>query len=105
MLDNDASEAATVVEASGRDRPGLLASLARTLSDAGLQITSAHIEGYGERAVDAFYVVDANGGKLTDARKRNALKAALLAALNDTEAETARARRGSLTRARASVAR
>jgi [protein-PII] uridylyltransferase len=105
MLDNDASEAATVVEASGRDRPGLLASLARTLSDAGLQITSAHIDGYGERAVDAFYVVDANGGKLTDARKRNALKTALLSALDDTEAETARARRGSLTRARASVAR
>ncbi|MBI1199697.1 MAG: [protein-PII] uridylyltransferase [Phenylobacterium sp.] len=105
MLDNDASEDATVVEASGRDRPGLLAGLARTLSDAGLQITSAHIDGYGERAVDAFYVVDGDGGKLTDARKGNALKAALLSALNDSEAETAKARRTSLPRARASVAR
>ncbi|MBL8773477.1 MAG: [protein-PII] uridylyltransferase [Phenylobacterium sp.] len=104
MLDNEASETATVVEASGRDRPGLLAALARTLADAGLTITSAHIDGYGERAVDAFYVVDEAGAKLTDARKGNALKAALLAALAD-EAEPTGARRAALPRARASVAR
>ena len=105
MLDNEASETSTVVEASGRDRPGLLAALARTISDAGLSILSAHIDGYGERAVDAFYVVDADGRKLTDARKRNALKSALLAALTKAEAETAQARRTNLQRARASVAR
>ncbi|WP_337185700.1 [protein-PII] uridylyltransferase [Phenylobacterium sp.] len=104
MLDNEASETATVVEASGRDRTGLLAGLARTLSDAGLQITSAHIDSYGERAVDAFYVVDAAGQKLTDARKGNALRAALLTTLNDAESEPAGARRP-LQRARASVAR
>jgi [protein-PII] uridylyltransferase len=102
MLDNEASETSTVVEASGRDRPGLLANLARTLSDAGLLITSAHIDGYGERAVDAFYVVDADGRKLTDARKGNALKTALLAALQDGEDS---GRRNNLQRARASVAR
>ena len=105
MLDNDASETATVVEASGRDRPGLLASLARTLADTGLVITSAHIDGYGERAVDAFYVVDEHGAKITDARKGNALKAALLAALNADEAESAKARRADLQQARASNAR
>ncbi len=105
MLDNDASETSTVVEASGRDRPGLLAALARTLSDAGLEIISAHIDGYGERAVDAFYVVDEDGQKVTDARKGNALKAALLSALNDSEAEAGQGRRGNLSRARASVAR
>jgi [protein-PII] uridylyltransferase len=103
MLDNEASEAATVVEASGRDRPGLLESLARTLSEAGLSIVSAHIDGYGERAVDAFYVVGADGGKLTDARKMNALKAALTAAL--VEADQAAPPRANLQRARASVAR
>ncbi|MBX3482672.1 [protein-PII] uridylyltransferase [Phenylobacterium sp.] len=104
MLDNEASETATVVETAGRDRPGLLAALARTLAEAGLTITSAHIDGYGERAVDAFYVVDATGAKVTDAKKRNALKAALLAALSD-EAEPANARRAALPKARASVAR
>ncbi len=105
MLDNEASETSTVVEASGRDRPGLLAALARKISDAGLSILSAHIDGYGERAVDAFYVVDAEGRKLTDARKGNALKAALLNALTEAEAETGQARRANLQRARASVAR
>jgi [protein-PII] uridylyltransferase len=105
MLDNEASETSTVVEASGRDRPGLLAALARTLSDAGLEITSAHIDGYGERAVDAFYVVDEAGAKLTDTRKGNALKAALLSALNASETEAGQARRANLPRARASVAR
>jgi [protein-PII] uridylyltransferase len=92
------------VEASGRDRPGLLAGLARTLADAGLTITSAHIDGYGERAVDAFYVTGPAGTKLTDARKGNALKTALLAALTEGEGDTPRPR-ANLQRARASVAR
>jgi [protein-PII] uridylyltransferase len=100
-FDNDASETATVVEASGRDRPGLLAALAKTLADAGLSIVSAHIDGYGERAVDTFYVAAPDGGKLTEDRRR--LKAALEAVLADDEA--APARRANLQRARASVAR
>ncbi len=104
MLDNDASETSTVVEASGRDRPGLLAALARTLADTGLTITSAHIDGYGERAVDAFYVTGPEGTKLTDARKGNALKTALLTALTEDESETPKPR-SNLQRARASVAR
>ncbi len=103
MLDNEASETSTVVEASGRDRPGLLAALARTIADAGLNILSAHIDGYGERAVDAFYVTGPDGKKLTDARKGNSLKTALLAALNAVEPEEGR--RTNLQRARASVAR
>jgi [protein-PII] uridylyltransferase len=103
MLDNDASEGATVVEASGRDRPGLLADLARTISDAGLSIVSAHIESYGERAVDAFYVLGPDGSKLADSKKRAALKAALERALAE-EGEPV-GRRANLQRARASVAR
>jgi [protein-PII] uridylyltransferase len=103
MLDNEASETSTVVEASGRDRPGLLAALARSLADAGLSILSAHIDGYGERAVDAFYVTGPGGGKLDDTRKGNALKASLLAVLNDIEPQEGR--RANLQRARASVAR
>jgi [protein-PII] uridylyltransferase len=105
ILDNEASETATVVEASGRDRPGLLAALARTLSDAGLQIVSAHIDGYGERAVDAFYVTDGQGAKVIDTRRANALKGALMADLADDEVMRALPRRSGLSRARASVAR
>jgi [protein-PII] uridylyltransferase len=105
MLDNDASEVSTVVEASGRDRPGLLAALAKPISDAGLSILSAHIDGYGERAVDAFYVVDAEGKKVTDAKRMNGLKGDLMAALEATDDAPATRPRANLQKARASIAR
>ena len=105
MLDNDASEVSTVVEASGRDRPGLLAALAKPISDAGLSILSAHIDGYGERAVDAFYVVDADGRKVTDAKQMSGLKAGLMQALEAAETPPGVKPRANLQKARASVAR
>jgi [protein-PII] uridylyltransferase len=103
MLDNEASADATVVEASGRDRPGLLEALARTLAEAGLSIQSAHIDGYGERAVDAFYVQTPEGGKITEARRITALRAAMMDVLEQAEAAAPKGRK--LERARASVAR
>ena len=104
LIDNEASESATIVEASGRDRPGLLTALANTLADAGLSITSAHIDSYGERAVDAFYVTDAAGWKVTQTKALAPLKTALLAALN--EGDAARIRKNArLQRAPASFAR
>jgi [protein-PII] uridylyltransferase len=100
-LDNDASADATVVEASGRDWPGLLEALARTLAEAGLSIQSAHVDGYGERAVDTFYVQTADGRKVTDARKMASLKAAVLTALERHSPHV----KPRLQRAPASVAR
>ena len=91
-LDNEASDSATVVEVSGRDRPGLLQSLSRTLADAGLSVQSAHVENYGERAVDAFYVIDDQGYKLDDPDRISSLKAALTAVLLEVEPEVRRAR-------------
>ena len=102
-IDNDASGEASVVEVSGRDRPGLLGAVAQVLAEAGLSIQSAHIDGYGERAVDAFYVCNAKGGKLTDARKAAALKQVLTEILDDDGGDGLATRR--LERARASVAR
>ena len=77
VVDNDATDAATIVEVSGRDRAGLLASLARRLAAAGLSVQSAHIENYGLRAVDAFYVLTEEGAKLTDAQAIETLKGTL----------------------------
>jgi len=105
MLDNEASSEATVVEATGRDRPGLLQALARAISDAGLSIVSAHIENYGERAVDAFYVTTAEGAKLTDSKKQASLKTSLLAVLRAEEPRAGGKVRPRLQRARASEAR
>jgi [protein-PII] uridylyltransferase len=101
-VDNDASQDATVVEASGRDRPGLLAALARTLTDAGRSIQSAHIDNYGERAVDAVYVQDA-GGKLAP-QAAAALKEDLIRCLDAVDGAPQKGR-PRLERARASVGR
>jgi [protein-PII] uridylyltransferase len=100
-IDNEASTGATVIEASGRDRPGLLAALARILAEAELSIQSAHVDNYGERAVDAFYVVTRQG-KLTEPQRAAAVRARLIEALEHAETDVARPR---LERARASAAR
>ncbi len=105
VIDNDASEESTVIEASGRDRPGLLADLSRALAQAELSIQSAHIDAYGERAIDAFYVHDAAGQKLTDAKALQGLKSALLLVLEEDEAGAQVKGRLRLQRARASVGR
>jgi [protein-PII] uridylyltransferase len=101
-IDNEASRGATVIEASGRDRPGLLEALARALSEANLSIQSAHIDSYGERAADAFYVVTEEGGKLVDEARAGELRGRLTAVLEAAEDQPAR--RG-LSKARASAAR
>jgi [protein-PII] uridylyltransferase len=101
-LDNGASDDCTVVEASGRDRRGLLGALARAMAAAGVSVQSAHIDNYGERAVDAFYVQGPGRSKLTPAGGE-ALRAALLKVLEEDEAAVLKPRR--LQRARASVAR
>ncbi|HAQ34340.1 MAG: [protein-PII] uridylyltransferase [Maricaulis sp.] len=104
-FDDTASESATVIEASGRDRPGLLSELARALADAGLSLQAARIDGYGERAVDAFYILK-KGAKLTDETDRTQVREALLAILGEEEAQWAEeARSRGLTRARASTGR
>jgi [protein-PII] uridylyltransferase len=77
-----ASSRTTVVEVNARDRPALLAALAAAIHGEGLQIHSAHIATYGERAVDVFYVTGADGRKLDDA-SIDALRAALLRVASD----------------------
>jgi [protein-PII] uridylyltransferase len=102
VIDNDASQAATVIEAIGRDRPGLVHALARALADENLSIQSAHVDNYGERAVDTFYVVAADGGKLSNAAQTAAVRERLMEVL---EAADAPARQRRLARAQASSAR
>jgi [protein-PII] uridylyltransferase len=105
-VDNEASETETVVEVSGRDRPGLLRDLAQALAEEGLVITSAHVDGFAERVADAFYVREAHGGKREDPRAIARLKASLSAVLSRDEPEGPLApARLRLPRARASSAR
>lgn len=82
-IDNNASDAFTVIEVNGLDRPGLVHALTKALFHLGLTIGSAHIATYGERAVDVFYVKDVIGHKVTNANKRKAVERHLLEALAD----------------------
>jgi [protein-PII] uridylyltransferase len=63
-IDREASASWTIIEVSGRDRPGLLYDIARELADARLSIRSAHVGAYGERVHDVFYVEMLGGGAM-----------------------------------------
>jgi [protein-PII] uridylyltransferase len=78
LIDNTLSNQFTVVEVSGLDRPGLLFELTNTLSDLNLDITSAHVTTFGEKAVDVFYVTDLTGKQVTSPQRQKAIKARLM---------------------------
>jgi len=81
MIDNTAGTNHTVIEVNGKDRPGLLYDVTRTLTDLGLQISSAKISTYGEKAIDVFYVRDVYGLKITHDAKLQRIRERLLHAL------------------------
>jgi [protein-PII] uridylyltransferase len=78
MINNQWSNRYTVVEVTGLDRPGLLYELTATLSRLNLNIASAHVATFGERAVDVFYVTDLLGAQITSPPRQAAIKRALL---------------------------
>ena len=82
ILDNSASQELTVIEVHALDRPGLLFDLARGLSDLGLDIGSAHIATFGEKAVDVFYVTCRDKKKVASDADKRMIRERLLALLN-----------------------
>ncbi len=92
LIDDSASRTYTVLEVNGRDRPGLLYDLTRTLTDLNLQIGSARIATYGEAAVDVFYVKDLFGLKVSHEGKLAQIHAALLAAIEGPDTSQAKTR-------------
>jgi [protein-PII] uridylyltransferase len=81
IINNNASRTHTVIEVNGLDRPGFLFDVTRTLTALNLQIFSARISTFGERAVDVFYVKNAYGVQETHEGKLKQIRAALLEAL------------------------
>jgi [protein-PII] uridylyltransferase len=59
-----------------------LFELTATLSKLDLNIASAHVATFGERAVDVFYVTDLYGAKITSAPRQATIKRALIALLS-----------------------
>jgi [protein-PII] uridylyltransferase len=82
LIDNTLSNQFTVIEVSGLDRPGLLYNLTNTLSDLNLDITSAHITTFGEKAVDVFYVTDLTGKQIVSPQRQKAIKTQLMGVLD-----------------------
>ena len=77
LVDNKVSASHTVIEVNGRDRPGLLFELTRTLTGLNLQVSSAKISTYGEKVVDVFYVKNLFGHKVEHSAKLAAIRKAL----------------------------
>ena len=82
IVDNDSSNRYTVIEVAGLDRTGLLFDLTEALFRLNLNIVSAHVTTFGERAVDVFYVTDLTGAKIMSDAKFKAISAELTKALD-----------------------
>jgi [protein-PII] uridylyltransferase len=80
-VDNEASETATVLEVRAPDEIGLLHRITRALFEADLDVVSARASTLGEMAVDAFYVRESDGAKVTDQARLSAITAAIGAEL------------------------
>ena len=78
IVENSLSNRYTVLEVSGLDRPGLLYDLTWVISRLNLNIGSAHIATFGEKAVDVFYVTDLTGEKITSPARQGAIRRALV---------------------------
>jgi [protein-PII] uridylyltransferase len=85
IINNQWSNRHTVIEISGLDRPGLLYELTATLSKLNLNIASAHVATFGERAVDVFYITDLMGAKISSPTRNAAVKRALLGLFTPAE--------------------
>ncbi len=81
-VDNEASDTATVLEVRAPDGVGLLHRLTRALFEADLDVVSARVSTLGELVIDAFYVRESSGGKITDLGRLEEIKGAVLASLN-----------------------
>jgi [protein-PII] uridylyltransferase len=86
IINNQWSDRYTVIEVSGLDRPGLLFQLTTAISKLNLNIASAHVATFGERARDVFYVTDLLGAQITAPTRQAAIKRALIHLLANGDA-------------------
>jgi [protein-PII] uridylyltransferase len=87
IIDNESSNRLTVIEVNGLDRIGLLYDLTEALWRLNLNIGSAHIATFGERAIDVFYVTDLTGAKITGEARRQAIRERLIEVLRPAQPE------------------
>lgn len=85
LIDNNASTKHTLIEITARDRLGLLYDLARALTDLALSIVTARVATFGERAVDAFYLRNSFGLKITSEAQLAKIRARLIEVIDEAE--------------------
>ncbi|MEZ6064776.1 MAG: hypothetical protein R3B90_03495 [Planctomycetaceae bacterium] len=77
-VDNNAAAQATTLRIRAEDTPGFLYELCNSLTVSGLSIDEVRIESQGRRAIDTLLVTDAKGGQITDPRRIQELRAAIV---------------------------
>ena len=82
-INNDLSDSFSVIEIECLDRPGLLSVVTSQLADLNLDIGSAHIATFGEKASDSFYVTDLIGHKIVSPQRKRKIIEALLVTLSN----------------------
>jgi [protein-PII] uridylyltransferase len=80
-VDNGASDTSTVLEVRAPDEVGLLHRITRSLFESDLDVVSARVSTLGELVVDAFYVREAAGDKVTDPDRLDQVTTAIWASL------------------------
>ena len=80
-VDYDASASSTVFEVRAPDEVGLLHRITRSLFEADLDVVSARVSTLGELVVDAFYIREAGGEKVTDQARLDEVTAVIWASL------------------------
>jgi [protein-PII] uridylyltransferase len=82
IFDESASASATVMEVHAPDGVGVLYRITRALADFDLDIRTAKVQTQGASVLDAFYLLDADGHRLTDPRHLAEVERAVLHALD-----------------------
>jgi [protein-PII] uridylyltransferase len=77
-FDNNASADATVIDVEAPDVIGVLYRVTRALAELELDIRSAKVQTLGTHVVDAFYVRDRDGKKVTDSKTLGEIERAIL---------------------------
>jgi [protein-PII] uridylyltransferase len=84
LFDDAASDRATVDEVRAPDGLGVLFRVTSALADCGVDIATAKVSTLGHEVVDAFYVTEVDGGKVTSPEHQAAIEARILDALAAT---------------------
>jgi len=82
-FENDTSDEYTIMDVFAGDRPGLLYTITRTLSELGLSIARAKISTEATKAIDSFYVRGSDGKKLTAGDRLTDVRKALESAVGE----------------------